>query len=124
MKNAMIIIAHGSRSNDFVITFNKIVNSIKQLNNDFNFIKSASMEINKPTLEEVVLELANQDVKNIVIVPYFLFKGIHLKKDISNKISKLEELYKEIEFKFAEPLGFDETIVNLLLKRAKEGLEE
>lgn len=124
MKNAMIIIAHGSRSNDFVITFNKIVNSIKQLNNDFNFIKSASMEINKPTLEEVVLELANQDVKNIVIVPYFLFKGIHLKKDISNKISKLEELYKEIEFKFAEPLGFDETIVNLLLKRAKEVLEE
>ena len=124
MKNAMIIIAHGSRSNDFVITFNKIVNSIKQLNNDFNFIKSASMEINKPTLEEVVLKLANQDVKNIVIVPYFLFKGIHLKKDISNKISKLEELYKEIEFKFAEPLGFDETIVNLLLKRAKEVLEE
>ena len=122
MKNAMVIIAHGSRSEDFVLTFKDIVDAIKLSNENFDIIEAASMEINKPSIEEVVEDLYNQNVNNIVIVPYFLFKGVHLKRDISDKISVLSEIYKDVEFKFAEPLGFDETIVKLLIKRAKEVL--
>ncbi len=122
MKNAMVIIAHGSRSEDFVLTFKDIVDAVKLSNENFDIIKAASMEINKPSIEEVVEDLYNQNVSNIVIVPYFLFKGVHLKRDISDKISVLSEIYKDVEFKFAEPLGFDESIVKLLINRAKEVL--
>ena len=80
------------------------------------------MEINTPTIEDAIKSIIDQDVDSVVVVPYFLFKGIHFKKDILGRMDIYSCKYPKVEFILADPLGYDNSIGDLLLKRAKESI--
>lgn len=118
-KKALLIIGHGSRSIDAKETFNKIVDSVKS-KKVYQYVFGAHMENALPSIEEVVGQIYQEGIRKIIAVPYFLYCGIHIKEDIPEKLNLLKKQYKDIQFEMTNPLGFDELLVDLLLKRIKE----
>ncbi|MBN2041900.1 MAG: CbiX/SirB N-terminal domain-containing protein [Spirochaetes bacterium] len=119
MKTALLVLGHGSRSKDAIDVFDKIVKRIQE-KGDYELVRGAHMELARPDIPEAVSEIAGLGANRVIMVPYFLYEGIHIKKDIPEIIEELKAKYKDIEFIFARPIGFEPLLADILLSRAKE----
>lgn len=81
-------------------------------------VRAASLQFNKPSLEESCHELAAAGCLRIVVAPYFLFTGNHMMKDIPGILDRLREELPETEFVLADALGADDLMVEVLARRA------
>jgi sirohydrochlorin ferrochelatase len=82
-------------------------------------IECAFMEFSDRTVEKGVSALAARGVTEIKVVPYFLFTGNHLKRDIPNTVADCAASYPGITITMAEPLGVDERLADILVDRIK-----
>ena len=125
MKNekAVLVVAHGSRSTDAVAEFEKVVGLVRTKISEA-IVKGAHMELAQPDIATVTRELAEAGAKEIVVVPYFLFMGNHIKQDIPEIINEQRLLYPQIKFKLGKPFGVDSLIAELLEKRIYETIEQ
>ncbi|MCP4131753.1 MAG: hypothetical protein GY754_12310 [bacterium] len=121
MKRSLLVVGHGSRSEDAVSVFNKIVALIKQ-KSDFDSVEGAHMELAKPGIHDVIEKLVGDEVGEVIIAPYFLYEGIHYKEDIPEIVEKLSQKYPEINFILAKPIGFEPLLADVILKRAADAV--
>ncbi|MGM0378500.1 MAG: sirohydrochlorin chelatase [Bacillota bacterium] len=121
MKKGLLIVGHGSRSKEAQEVFNYIVNKVKEKSKEKFFqIDGAHMELCKPSIETKVEKFVNEGIKKVYMVPYFLYKGIHIKEDIPELIEKLQKKYPSVEFKFGEPIGKEDKLADILIKRVQD----
>jgi sirohydrochlorin cobaltochelatase len=113
---AIIIIDHGSKSVTATEEFNFIVNTVKKKYNSPH-VYGAHMEISTPSLGDIVRQISNTQIKKILIIPYFLFNGRHILKDIPQMIEELKPQYPSLHFNMAAPIGKEEQMADILLKR-------
>lgn len=118
MKKALLVAGHGSRSLEAQQMFNQIVDYVRERAEGYELVKGAHMEICGPSIREIVTEIYNDGIKEIIMVPHFLYKGIHLKKDIPNLIGVLEQEFEGLTIKLCEPIGAEELLADILIKRA------
>ena len=118
MKNALLIIGHGSRSISAQDTFNKMVGLVREKSDGYDIVEGAHMEICEPSIIDVVDKLVNEGINDIVMVPYFLYEGIHIKEDIPNIIDKLIKKYDDINIRLGKPIGVEPLLADVILKRA------
>ena len=119
MKKALLIVGHGSKLKDGLETFDKIVELVREIS-DCHTVEGAYMEFAKPSMEEQIEYLASLHTEEITVVPYFLFEGIHVKRDIPEIIKKMSEKYNNIKFKLAKSIGAEAAVADILLKRADD----
>ncbi len=72
-----------------------------------------------PMLKDAVAALAGRGVDSIVVLPYFLTLGIHLKRDLPSLVESLEEEYK-VPIRVAPPLDGHEALSRILVERAEQ----
>jgi sirohydrochlorin ferrochelatase len=122
-KKAALIVGHGSRSKEAVAQFNQVVEQVRQ-NAGFSVVMGAHMELAEPDIPTVIKELADAATTDIVVVPYFLFMGNHIKKDIPDILNEQRLLYPHITFKLGNPIGFEPLVADILIKRATEAANQ
>ncbi len=122
-KKAALIVGHGSRSQEAVAQFNQVVDRVR-LNAVFSVVMGAHMELAEPDIPTVIKQLADAATTDIVVVPYFLFMGNHIKKDIPDILNEQRLLYPHITFKLGNPIGFEPLVADILIKRATEAANQ
>lgn len=65
----------------------------------------AFFEFLHPTLAETVAEVAATGARQAVLMPYFLFEGREIKRDIPGELAHLRERYPTLEVSMAGTLG-------------------
>ena len=115
----VLVIAHGSRAKETEAALEAVLSMVKTKLQGI-IIECAFMEFSDKTIEKGVSALAAKAVTEIKIVPYFLFMGIHLKKDIPNMIAECAANFPDIKFTMGEPLGIDERLADILVDRIQD----
>ena len=115
----ILILGHGSRKNEANQDVVTIAEMVQQKMTDKN-VKAAFLSFEHPDLEEGIIRFVEDGVKKITIVPLFLFSGNHVKRDIPEMITKQKEKYPEILFQYANCLGTDVRIAEIVIDRIKE----
>lgn len=85
-------------------------------------VRMAAWEFTEPSLSEVVTQLAAEGSRRIVVVPYFLFDGKHIKEEIPEMLDALRQRYPGVDLGYAHTLGFDPRLVQLTIERVHQGL--
>lgn len=120
---AVVLIGHGSK-----MAYNKELlvglQRLMELRGVFKDVRVAFMQLNSPSIEEVLRELAKNGINKIVAVPVFLADGTHTTEDIPEKLKiafegEWAELGQDVELIYGKPIGVDERIVDILLDRIK-----
>jgi precorrin-8X/cobalt-precorrin-8 methylmutase len=125
LKTGVIILAHGSRNEGEVSEIlGEVSRTVKVWLSPEIEVMGAAMQFNHPDLEEAIELLVKQGVKRVVIMPYFLFQGIHPTRDIPNCIEVIRQTNPEVEFVLANTLGVDKHLANLVVKRIQEAAPE
>jgi len=119
MKKGVLIVGHGSRSEDAVTVFRQVVEEVRR-RGVYTVVESAHMELAEPGIADAVKILKGLDIKEVIVLPYFLYEGMHLKKDIPELIGILSAEYPDMNFRIAKPIGFEPVLADILLKRAGE----
>ncbi len=128
-RKGMLLVGHGSK-----LPYNKeLVESMGQIIEakypDY-IVKCAFMNMNSPSIKEGLNEFRKEKIDALVIVPLFLAKGVHILKDIPELIGLPEGSQtgtfslngKTIPLVYAEPIGSDPLLADLMAKNARKAL--
>lgn len=117
----VIVLAHGSRGErgkpEVEASLARITAGLKPLLARNVEIVGATLQFNKPSLEEAVASLSAKGISHIVIAPYFLFPGRHITEHIPQIIKDLQLTYPRTRFILADNLGLDGYFILLMAKR-------
>lgn len=116
---AVLVLAHGSREKDTEKTLESIMERVKE-KIGIELISEAYLQFSERNLEVGIKDLVTQGAKEITILPYFLFEGVHIREDIPGEIETLKVGYPEIKIHFGRTLGTDERLVDILVDRIQE----
>jgi len=126
-ETAVVLIGHGSKlpyNEEVLVGLRERV----EMRGIFKDVRVAFMQLNSPSIEEVLRTLAKEGKRNIVALPVFLADGAHTTEDIPEKLKiafegEWAELGRDVKLTYAKPIGVDERIVDILLDRVKEAME-
>ena len=130
-KQGLLLIGHGSR-----LSYNKeLVTSTAELmgiKSDEFLIKTCFMEHSTPNVPEGIAGMKHEDIELLVVVPLFLAKGIHVLHDIPDllglpagetKGTFTLDNDKIIPLIYADPIGIDPLLADLMLKNARKAIQ-
>lgn len=116
----ILVLAHGSRAKETELTLEKIVGLVRENLKNYKYIvEYAFMEFSDKNIKSGLESLINKGVKDIKVIPYFLFEGIHIKEDIPNEINEVLKDHKDINVTMGKTFGTDQRLADILTENAK-----
>lgn len=85
-------------------------------------VEPAFFEFLAPTLEETLDAFHQREIRNVVVMPYFLFDGKEIKRDIPALLDSLRSRFPVINIVLASNLGIDDRLLALLRERVFDAL--
>jgi sirohydrochlorin cobaltochelatase len=86
----------------------------------FDLMEPSFLESGVPDLPGAVEKLIQSGATHIVVLPYFLTTGIHLKRDLPRIVEELRGIYKDVAFEVRAPLDGHPALLEVLIARAQE----
>jgi sirohydrochlorin ferrochelatase len=83
-------------------------------------VVEAFLELAEPDIDEGGRRCVEQGAGRVVLVPYFLSAGVHVRRDLAAARDRLARLYPHVEFRLAEPLGRHPLLLEAVARRAEE----
>lgn len=128
-KKGMLLVGHGSTMPYNQELVETTAAMIKAHHADY-IVKCGFMNMNKPTIKESMEAFKKEPIEALVVVPLFLAKGVHIEKDIPGEIGLPEGVKKgsfvlngkTIPLLYAEPIGSDPLLADLMVKNATKAL--
>lgn len=113
----LLLIGHGSSDRRAREAFDYVVVLLKP---HFRSVRFCFLELDKPDIMEGIRSSLASSPKCLLVVPYFLHKGAHIKYDIMREISTSIKEQNPTNMYLTEHLGADGQLVNIVLDRAME----
>ncbi|HBP64574.1 MAG TPA: cobalamin biosynthesis protein CbiX [Desulfosporosinus sp.] len=121
MKSEIIILGHGSRRAEANQGLLDVAQKVSHILGET--VTPAYMAHGKPSLPEAVEAKILEGALRIVVMPLFLFRGIHVTVDIHEELREIREQHPNVEIIFTQELGADDGIAKLASLRIKEAVK-
>lgn len=121
MDTKIILLGHGSRRAEANQGLVEVAEKVEALLR--RPVTPAFMSHHEPSLPQAIRAQAQEGVKRIIIMPLFLFAGMHVTFDIHEEAAKVREEFPDLEIVFSRALGADDGIAALATTRIKEAME-
>ncbi|MFC0270559.1 sirohydrochlorin chelatase [Metabacillus herbersteinensis] len=119
---AILLLGRGGSDPDANSDLYKITRLLWEKTN-FKIVETAFMGVTSPSTSEGVERCKMLGATKVVILPYFLFTGILIKR-LEEMIVEFQSQYPNIGFKLAEYFGFHPKLQTILIDRAQEALKD
>lgn len=113
----VLVIGHGSSDRRATEAFIFTINGIKHY---YKNVEYCFLELAVPTIQEGINSIIKKNPKIVLIMPYFLHKGIHIKHDVINEVKTALKRHSFTNILIADHIGVDDNMINLILRRANE----
>lgn len=117
----ILILAHGSREAATEETLQQVIGHLKAIFSD-EIIETAYLQFSKTDLETGLDRLKAKGVDDIVVIPYFLFEGVHIKEDIPKEIETYLAAHPGMKIVLGKTLGSDPRLAEILADRIRQSL--
>ncbi|MFQ5646655.1 MAG: sirohydrochlorin chelatase [bacterium] len=113
---AIIILGHGSRVPGAGTNMEKVA-ALLQSRYGYELVEPCYMSRLGPYFPETLAKCAAQGATEVVLIPYFLNNGLHIRLDIPEMMKKEAEKYPELQLIYGDNLGFDDLLAEIVHKR-------
>lgn len=104
MKSAILLFAHGARDLRWAEPFIALRDKVALLN-PRQPVCLCFLELMTPSLPEAIASLVAQDINHMTVVPLFMAQGAHLRQDLPQLISALQQTYPNLTLSVTRALG-------------------
>lgn len=113
----ILIIGHGSTDKRAREAF---LYTVRRLGPYYHSVSFSFLELDEPSIGAAIINMVSQNPKNLIIIPYFLHKGSHIKHDVNKEVQlALDKVSYDKAF-ISRHLGVDPKLIQLILHRAEE----
>ena len=113
----VVLIGHGSSDKNARDAF---IHSADAIRPHYLSVHFCFLELDRPSIEEGIGQAVANNPKVILMMPYFLHRGAHIKTDVVKDVSASLEKHDFKNAFMARHLGVDKKLVDLVVERAKE----
>jgi sirohydrochlorin ferrochelatase len=117
-RQAVILIGHGSRAAGADDDMEKIAAGLRAKLG--GIVLTCRMSGRGIPFDEAFAQCVRQGAKSVIVLPYFLHFGIHLREDIPEILRENGKKHPDVRLVLGKHLGYDDTLVNLVAKRIGE----
>ena len=118
-KEAVILMGHGSRIPGAGEGMERVAEGMRSKLGGC-MVEVCYMSKLGPHLPEAFDRCAAKGATRIIVMPYFLHAGLHILEDIPDMLREKGKEYPDIELILGRHLGFDDCLVDLVVKRTAE----
>lgn len=118
------VFAHGSSVESANEAVRIVVREMARKLGDGSLVETTFLEGGQPSLQGGVEKLMARGATRIVVVPYFLTVGLHLKRDLPALIAQLRETHPQLgDVVVTDPLDGHPALAEILAARASAAME-
>lgn len=119
-----ILLAHGSRQAEANRSFETLAERVASASGLEGRVLHAFWEMARPDLSDAAREAVTaRGARWVVVLPYFLSDGVHIRRDIPEALSRFREAYPGVVFDLLPSLQNDPLLEALLIRRLREAAE-
>src|SRR4051812_6520910 len=100
MRKALLLVAHGSRQADANADLYHVVEEMRQ-RGGHAVVEGAFLELAEPGIDEGGARCVGQGAQSVVLVPYFLSSGVHVRRDLAAACERLSASFPGVPFRLA-----------------------
>lgn len=119
MRTGIILLSHGSRLPAAKNTLNELVRQVVSTGN-YDTVMGSALQFNQPDLQTAISEMVTQGIQRVVVVPLFLYMGVHMTEDIPEIIEEERKKHPQVQIDMASNIGADPRLTEILLDRIGE----
>jgi sirohydrochlorin ferrochelatase len=123
MTIALLLIAHGSRQEEANADLQYVAAELRR-QGEYAVVEPAFLELAEPTIEQAGQRCVEQGVGQVILLPYFLSAGVHVRRDLQEHRQRLADRFPDVKFRLAEPLGKHPLLVQVVAERARAAVGE
>ena len=116
---ALLLIAHGSRQEEANADLYQLA-AVLRTHGRYGLIEAAFLELAEPTVAQGAARCVAQGARRVILLPYFLSAGIHVRRDLAALRAALAAEHPGVEFRLAEPLGPHPLLLEVVTERARQ----
>ena len=118
-KTAVILLGHGSRAAGAAEDMETVVAQLKQ-ELDYDIVEICQMSGLGEHFPEVFDKCVALGATKVLVMPYFLHFGIHLRQDVPEMMLEKAKQYPNVKMMLGKHLGFDNALVEVVKRRIVE----
>ena len=84
----------------------------------FDLVDTAFLDSAAPDLESSVSSLVARGASRVVIVPFFLTLGTHMRRDLPQMVDRLRSAHPGVAIEVSDPLEGHPALVDIVAERA------
>jgi sirohydrochlorin ferrochelatase len=116
---AVILIGHGSRAAGADDAMDRVAGRLRAAAGD-GIVEVCRMSGRGVPFNETFERCVRQGAKTVIVIPYFLHFGVHLRQDIPEILREALAKHPEVRLVLGRHLGYDDSLVALVEKRFGE----
>jgi len=120
---AIILFAHGSAVEEANQGVRELARRIEEAGS-YAYVRASFLGPGQPELGPAIAEAAAAGFERIVVIPYFLTLGIHLRRDLPRLVAAEKQRRPRLEIQVGQSLEDHPEMASLVLSRIQEVMEE
>ena len=117
-RTAVLLLGHGSRARGATAAVARVAAEVRERT---HFIVAVGFtEYEQPSIDDGFDECVRQGAAEILVVPYFLHMGNHVRRDLPERIAAGQQRYPHVKVVHGPPIGYHPALVDILLERVAE----
>jgi sirohydrochlorin ferrochelatase len=120
--SALLVVAHGTPLVEANAPILHIMQQV-QRQRGYGVASIGYLDCNEPNIPAAFDHLASQMVERIVVLPYFLHLGRHVRRDLPELFNQARSTYPRIDIRTAHHLDDDLRLVDVVADRLRAQLE-
>ncbi|MGE5469940.1 MAG: sirohydrochlorin chelatase [Bacteroidota bacterium] len=121
MNTALILFAHGARDPEWASPMRRVQAAIRARLPALP-VELAFLEFMTPSLTDCVAELIGRGAQELIVLPIFIARGGHLKRDLPEMLDVLRLAYPGVSFSLAGAVGEHEMVIQAIAEVALSAL--
>jgi sirohydrochlorin ferrochelatase len=122
-KTGILLFAHGSPVEDANRGVHDLAEKIQSVG-PYRYVRAAFLDGGNPDLLGGVINAAEAGLERLVVIPYFLTDGLHLRRDLPKLVAAAKEKYPNFEIVVGQSLEGHPLMPSIIIGRAQEVLSE
>lgn len=119
---AILLFAHGSSVEEANRGVHELARQVQALG-AYAYVRAAFLELAHPDLAEAIEYAVGAGLRRVIIVPYFLTLGIHLRRDLPSLVAPLRVKYPQLAIDVGQSLEGHPLVTSIILERVREVVE-
>ncbi len=119
---ALLLIAHGSRQPEANADLHHVARGLEE--QGYTIVVASFLELAEPAIDEGGRICVERGAGRVVLVPYFLSAGVHVRRDLTEVRDRLGQRFPDVDFRLAEPLGQHPLLLTVVADRVREALTD